>query len=105
MANPPPFTMPDDTAIRAFCERWMIRRLAIFGSAVRGDLRPESDVDVFVVFEDKAPWSYWDWPAMTGQLEAMFGRKVDLVEAVAIRNPLRRRTIFAPGAHKVLYAA
>ena len=83
----------------------MIRRLAAFGSIVRGDMGPESDVDIFVVFDPKAPWTYWDWPDMTDQLAAIFARKVDLVEAGSIQNPYRRRTIFGPGGHRVLYAA
>lgn len=67
-------------ALEAFCKRWHVQELAIFGSALREGFRPDSDVDVLVVFEPGVAWSFRDWLQMIQELEAIFGRKVDLVE-------------------------
>ncbi len=69
--------------------------LSLFGSVLRDDFRADSDVDVLVVFEDGAPWTYWDWGAMSEQLAAVFGRPVDLVEKRSVVNPYRRQHILA----------
>ena len=90
--------------VRDFCRRWKILELSIFGSILREDFRPDSDVDVLVTFEKDAPWSYWDWPEMGDELSRIFGgRAIDLVEADAVRNPFRRRSIYS--TRRVLYAA
>jgi predicted nucleotidyltransferase len=90
-------------ALNAFCHKWRVQELALFGSVLREDFSPESDVDVLVTFDQKAPWSLWDLIAMREELEGMLGRKVDLVEKDAIRNPFRRREILR--THQVVYAA
>lgn len=87
----------------AFCAKWRVRELALFGSVIRGDFGPDSDVDVLVTFADDAPWSLWDWADMTDELRAIVGRDVDLVEKDAVRNPYRRRAILAE--QRVIYAA
>ncbi len=89
--------------IAAFCRRWQVRELSLFGSAVREDFGPESDVDVLVSFEPGARWSLLDLVVMTEELERLFGRRVDLVEKEALRNPFRRHTILS--SRQVLYAA
>lgn len=89
--------------VLAFCRKWSVSEFALFGSVIRDDFGPESDVDVLVSFAPDAPISLWDWPLMVEELEALFGRRVDLVEKAAIRNPFRRRAIL--GSHRVLYAA
>lgn len=83
----------DDAAVADFCRRWKVRELALFGSVLREDFGPNSDVDVLVVFDADAPWSYWDWGEMTEQLETIFGRRVDLVERRSVVNPYRRHHI------------
>jgi predicted nucleotidyltransferase len=80
-------------AIRDFCQRWKITELALFGSAARAELRPESDVDVMVTFAEDAHWSLFDLGAMQQELTSLFGRDTDLVEKGSIRNPFRRRSI------------
>jgi predicted nucleotidyltransferase len=90
-------------ALNTFCHKWRVQELALFGSVLREDFSPESDVDVLVTFDQKAPWSLWDLIAMREELEGMLGRKVDLVEKDAIRNPFRRREILR--THQVVYAA
>ncbi len=85
----------DGPSLADFCRRWKVVELSLFGSVLRDDFRPESDVDVLVEFEAGAPWSYWDWGAMTEELTAIFGRPVDLVEKRSVANPYRRRHILA----------
>lgn len=94
----------DQGQIEQFCRKWRAKELAIFGSALRReDFRPDSDVDVLVVFEEDAEWDLFDHMYAEEELEAMFGRKVDLVEKEAIRNPFRRHHILTN--HQVIYAA
>jgi len=63
--------------VAAFCKRNRIRKLSIFGSALRGDFRPDSDVDVLVEFEPgHVPGLAFF--AMQNELSEILGRKVDL---------------------------
>ena len=80
----------DEQAVADFCRRWKIREFALFGSVLRDDFGPDSDVDVLVTLDEDAPWSLYEWVDMIGELREMFGREVDLVEKTAIRNPFRR---------------
>ena len=99
-----PLKLPiDHDWIAGFCRRWRIQELALFGSVLRNDFRPDSDVDVLVTFEPNAPWTLWDLSRMRFELEELFGRKVDLVEKKALRNPFRRQAILAD--QQVVYAA
>lgn len=91
------------SAIAQFCRRWCITELALFGSVLRSDFRPDSDIDVLVTFAPNAPWSLWDFMTMKEELEAIFGRRVDLVERRALRNPFRRQAILS--SNEVVYAA
>ena len=83
----------NDDRVADFCGRWKVVELSLFGSVLSDDFRPDSDVDVLVVFEPDAPWSYWEWGAMTAELEAIFARPVDLVEKRSVVNPYRRHHI------------
>jgi predicted nucleotidyltransferase len=89
--------------IAAFCQKWKITELAVFGSVLRDDFRPESDVDVLVSFTDDAHWSLYDWVDMQEELKGMFGRDVDLVEKKSLHNPFRRHAILT--TKQVIYAA
>jgi len=71
--------LPSDD-LRAFCRKWRIRELSLFGSVLRDDFGPESDVDFLVSFADDAPWSLWDFTTMRDELSVLVGRSVDLVE-------------------------
>lgn len=86
-----------------FCSRWRVTELALFGSVLRDNFRPDSDVDVLVTFEPDVPWSLWDLSRMRGELETLFGRSVDLVEKKGLRNPFRRQAILSDA--RVIYAA
>ncbi|MDP2974834.1 MAG: nucleotidyltransferase family protein [Anaerolineales bacterium] len=82
--------------IADFCRRWRIEELSIFGSALREDFRPDSDVDVLVRFSPEASWGLFDLMRMEEELKAIFGREVDLVERSAVehsRNYVRRKAI------------
>jgi hypothetical protein len=89
--------------LRQFCLKWKVKELSLFGSVLRDDFRPDSDIDVLVSFAPEAPWSMWDILDMREELQQLFGREVDLVEKDALRNPFRRHEILKE--HKVLYAA
>ena len=98
----PKIDLPMD-AIAAFCEKWKITELSLFGSVLRDDFGPDSDVDVLVSFAPGAPWSLWDWGNMMDELKAITGREVDLVEKEGLRNPFRRHAILT--SRQVIYAA
>jgi predicted nucleotidyltransferase len=87
----------------SFCRKWKIRELALFGSVIRNDFRPDSDVDVLVSFLPDEHWTTFEWLDMQAELAAMFGRKVDLVEKETLRNPFRRSAILSD--NEVIYAA
>ena len=93
----------DQAQISAFCQKWKIAELSLFGSVLRDDFRPDSDVDVLVSFEPGAPWDLWDLMRMQEELGVIFERKVDLVEKKALQNPFRRHEILA--TRDLIYAA
>lgn len=95
---------PSREKLAALCQRYHVRRLGLFGSAARGELSPESDVDLLVEFEaGKAP-SFWAEPEMREAFGALFGgRRVDLVPPAVLENPYRRKNILRD--LKVLYEA
>ena len=92
--------------IEDFCQRWQVMELALFGSALREDFGPDSDVDVLVSFDRDAKLTLFDMSRMEQELKAMFGRRVDLVSRRGIemsRNHLRRRAIL--DSAEVIYGA
>jgi len=93
----------DRKRIEEFCRKWKISEFAFFGSILRDDFCPESDVDVLVTFANDSHWSLLDIVDMMDELKGIFGHDVDIVEKDAIRNPYRRRAILAE--HEVFYAA
>ena len=89
--------------IAAFCRRHHIRKLAFFGSVLRDDFTPASDVDVLVEFEPDARHTLFTFVEMQEELSEMFGRKVDLVQKGAVTNPFVRHHI--RHHHQTLYDA
>ncbi len=92
--------------IEEFCRRWNIRTLALFGSVLRDDFRPDSDVDVLFTYDDDAGLSGFDLVDMEDELSRILGRKVDLVSRRAIeesRNWIRRESIL--GNAEIVYEA
>lgn len=95
-----------ENKIKAFCKKWKITEFALFGSAIRGDFRPDSDIDVLVTFESTANWTLFDHVDMETELKAILGRDVDLVSRRGIersRNHIRRQDIL--DSAQVIYAA
>jgi predicted nucleotidyltransferase len=79
-----------------FCRRWQITELALFGSILRDDFKPDSDIDVLVTFTPDVKWSLLDHIRMEQELKSLFGREIDLVSKRAIqqsKNWIRRREI------------
>ena len=89
--------------IEDFCRRWRIKEFALFGSVLREDFRPDSDIDVLVSFEPDGGITFDNRVEMLDELAEIFGREVDLVEKDAIRNPFRRHEILT--TKEVVYAA
>jgi predicted nucleotidyltransferase len=92
--------------ITAFCRRWKVVEFSLFGSILRDDFRPDSDVDVLVTFAPDSRVSLFDLVHMEDELKNLFGRDVDLVERAAIEkseNYIRRKSILSNT--QVVYAA
>lgn len=82
--------------IASFCRRNRIKELALFGSVLRDDFRPDSDVDVLVKFEAGVESDFERLQNMKEELERLIGRSVDLVERQSIENSenyIRRKHI------------
>ncbi len=95
-----------DEQLAAFCKRWRVVRLELFGSARRSDFRPDSDLDLLVTFDEGVPWTLLDMIEMQDELEAMTGHKVDLISRKAVEqdaNWIRRNEIL--GSAEPVYAA
>ena len=86
----------DKEKLRDFCRKWKVTEFSLFGSVVRDDFGPESDVDVLVTFEEDSPWGLFSMVHMEDELVEIFGRPVDLLTRRSIersRNPVRRDSI------------
>ena len=82
--------------IAEFYRKWGVVELSLFGSVLRDDFGPESDVDVLVTYAPEAIPSLFDHVHMEDELVEIFGRPVDMVSRVAVersRNPFRKRAI------------
>lgn len=101
----PRITFPHQP-VEAFCRRWKITELSAFGSVLREDFGPASDVDVLVTFAPEARWTLFDMVRMRDELSEILGRDVDLLSrrgVEASRNPIRRKAILS--SVQVIYAA
>ncbi|MCA9996235.1 MAG: nucleotidyltransferase family protein [Anaerolineales bacterium] len=82
--------------IEQFCTKWGVIELSLFGSVLRDDFRPDSDVDVLVTFSPKTRWTLFDHVDMQDELKTIFQREVDLVTRHGIersQNEIRRQDI------------
>jgi predicted nucleotidyltransferase len=98
--------LPDDR-IAEFCRKWNVAEFALFGSVLREDFRPDSDVDVLVSFlsYESTP-SLFEHIDMQDELESIFGRPVDLVSKRGVEkseNRFRKKAIL--DSARVVYAA
>jgi uncharacterized protein len=92
--------------IAAYCARWKIKRLWLFGSILRDDFKPASDVDFLVEFQADAAWSLLDHVEMEHELAQLLGRPVDLVKRRVVEqsdNAIRREAIL--GSAELFYVA
>ena len=92
--------------LTAFCKRWGVSELALFGSVLSEDFRPDSDIDVLVSFAPGARRSLFDLVSMEEELKAILGYEVDLIERKAIEqseNYIRRKAILQN--LEIVYAA
>lgn len=96
----------DQEQLADFCRRWRINELALFGSALREDFGPESDVDILVTFEAGSEWGLLDHVNMEQQLSNLLGCEVDLLTRRAVENSpnwILRREIL--NTAEVIYGA
>ena len=89
--------------IVAFCRKWKVTEFALFGSVLRDDFGPDSDIDVLVELGPNHGLGLLDWVEMIDELSTLFGRKVDLVSKRGLRNPFRRHEILT--TREVIHAA
>lgn len=85
-------TVPRE-AVAGFCRKHHIRRLALFGSVLRDDFRPDSDVDVLVEFEPTHVPGFFGLFEMEQQLSEALGRKVDLNTPASLSKYFRARVL------------
>jgi predicted nucleotidyltransferase len=97
------FETPPPERLMALCRRWKICKLSLFGSAARGEARPDSDVDLLIEYEPGADWSLLDTARLRAELAELFGRPIDLVRERNITNPYRLASIRRD--RRPLYAA
>ncbi|MDX2098302.1 MAG: nucleotidyltransferase family protein, partial [Leptolyngbyaceae cyanobacterium bins.59] len=90
------------TQIAEFCQRWQITEFALFGSVLRDDFRPDSDIDVLVTFSPDHRFTWDDWMNMQEEIEVLLNRKVDLVSKEYLKNPYRRYEIL--NTCQIIYA-
>ncbi len=88
--------------IAEICRRYQVRELALFGSAVRDEMGPDSDVDVLVEFAPGAHVGLYKFGALSDELTAVFGRKVDLVTKSGLKPWVREHVL---GEARVIHAA
>jgi uncharacterized protein len=104
MSNPA-IELPTEK-IAEFCDRWQVAEFALFGSVLRDDFRPDSDIDVLLDFSPNAKRGLTETIQMCDELEIIFDRKVDLIVKSAIdrsENWLRRQNILESA--QTIYAA
>ena len=79
--------------LESFCQRYQVRRVALFGSVLRDDFRLDSDVDVLVLFEPTARVSFMTLGQMKRELSAIFQRPIDLVPQEGLKPAIREEIL------------
>ena len=93
--------IPQDKIV-AFCSRYNVARLALFGSVLGSEFSSDSDVDVLVVFDQNAEVGFLMLSRMRRELSQIFGRTVDLVPETGLKPLIRDEVI---SSSQVIYAA
>ena len=91
--------------IEEYCRRWKIVRMELFGSVLRDDFRPDSDVDILIEIEKHARWGLLDFIRMEEEIREILHRRVDLIERSVVEtspNWIRRDSIL--GSTRLIYA-
>jgi uncharacterized protein len=101
MIEATPLHIPTDE-LANLCRRYEVRELSAFGSTLGEDRRPESDVDLLVSFQPAARVTFATLARMQRELEALLGRKVDLVPKDGLKPVIRDQVL---ATARVLYAA
>lgn len=100
--NPQTTLNADPDALARICARYRVTELSVFGSAARGESRPDSDVDLLVVFEAGARVTLFTLYDLRAELTALLRRPVDLVPKDGLKPTLRSQVL---AEARVLYAA
>jgi predicted nucleotidyltransferase len=101
-----PRTRVPKKKVEAFCRKWNIKEFSLFGSVLRDDFKPDSDIDILVSFGEGSNYSLLNIVEMREELKAIFGRNIDLVIKKSIEessNYIRRDSILS--SSEILYAA
>jgi predicted nucleotidyltransferase len=94
----------DAKALAAICRKYGVKKMSLFGSAARNELRPDSDVDLMVEFKPSSKTTYFDFARMQDDLSLLFGkREVHVAGPEILENPYRRKSILPD--LKILYEA
>ena len=83
----------DEAKLAGICRRYQVRELAVFGSAAKGEMRPDSDVDLLVEFLPEAQIGLLEHAGLMLDLSELLGRKVDLVSKRALKPLIRDSVI------------
>ena len=84
----------DRKALAAVCRKYGVKKMSLFGSAARNELRPDSDVDLLVEFKRSSKTTYFDFARLQDELSPFFGkREVHLAGPEILENPYRRKAI------------
>ena len=95
-------TKVDEATLADLCRQYRVRELSVFGSAARGEMRPDSDIDLLVEFLPEAEIDLVDHAGLMLDLSRLLGRKVDLVSKNGLK-PLIRASVLDEA--RPLYAA
>jgi uncharacterized protein len=94
-------TQVDEVKLSDLCRQYRVRELSFFGSAARGEMRPDSDIDMLVEFLPDANIDLVDYAGLMLDLSHLLGRKVDLVSKRGLK-PLIRASVLEQA--RLLYA-
>ncbi len=83
----------DGPSLAEVCRRYGVKELCLFGSAVRGEMRPESDIDIMVEFEPGVRIGLIKFESLVEELEQLTGRGVDLVTKRGLKPWIRRHVL------------
>jgi len=84
----------DQRLLSKICRKYEVKKMSLFGSGARGELRPDSDVDLMVEFKPRRGPTLWGQVTMQDELASVFGgRPVQIAEPQIMENPYRRKTI------------